>query len=111
GLDPVEETVTDELDVGAHPTTEVHEMDLHVVAVPVDQRADLVDVGSTTSGGVDVDDESVLPCGTEDPVQLLDAPRAVHLPAEEEARREDLDALLGDVLQRAGVQLRVLGPR
>jgi hypothetical protein len=70
GLDPAEETLVDQLDVPAHATTEVHEMDLDVITVTVDQLADLVDVGGRTGRGVDVNDEAALACRAEDLLEL-----------------------------------------
>src|ERR1700712_5944797 len=62
-LHPVEEATAGELDVAAHPATEVDEVQGHRVGVAVDEGADLIDVAGRTGGGVDVDDEAVFARG------------------------------------------------
>ena len=54
---PVEEPVAGQLDVRAHPAAEVHQVHGHLVGVPLHQVPDLVDVGSTSGGGVHVHHE------------------------------------------------------
>lgn len=90
--------------MAAHPAAEVHEMDGDLVAVPIDEVADLVDVGGGAGGGVHVDDE-VVPggCG-EDAVQLGAAGGVRWMPAEQEAQLQRLHALLSGQCQG------VLGP-
>ena len=44
--------------MAAHAAAEVHQVNWHVVGVPVDQVADLVDVGGGAGRGVHVDDQA-----------------------------------------------------
>src|SRR6266702_2850755 len=88
GRDPVEEHRADELDVAAHPTTEVHEMDGHGVAVVLDQLPDLTDVRRRAGRRVHVHDEVVFPRGGEDPVQARPAGRVTCPAAEQETQLE-----------------------
>src|SRR6185312_10690727 len=54
GLDPVEETMPDEFDVRADAATHGNEMDLHVIAVAIDEGTDMVDVACTARGRVNM---------------------------------------------------------
>jgi len=85
--------------VAAHPAAEVHEMDGHPVGVPVDEMADLVDVGGGSGRGVDVDDEAVPGGLGEDAVQLGAAGGVRGPAAQQEAQFEGLDPALARQLQ------------
>ena len=69
-------------------------MDLDLVAVLVDERADLVDVGGRTRRGVDVHHEAVGPRGLEDLLELRLAVGVVRAAAEQEAGLQRDDARL-----------------
>src|SRR5690606_17905585 len=90
GLDPVEEPLADQLDVTAHPATEVDQVNRYLVAVLVHQLADLVDVRLRTRRGVHVDDEVVGLGGGEDLVELDLALGVLDGPAEQEADLQGL---------------------
>jgi hypothetical protein len=82
GRDPVEEPRADQLDVAAHPAAEMHQVEAHVVAEPVDELADLVDVGGGARRGVHVDGQVVLPGAAKIGLQA----RVVDAAAEQEAQ-------------------------
>ncbi len=110
-LDPVEEAPAHELDVAAHATAEVDEVDGHAIAVAIDQVSDPVDVGGCSGRGVDVDDEVVLLGHGEDAIELRRAVGVVGRAAEEEGGLERAHPALPGQGERPLGALGVVGLR
>ena len=96
--------------MAAHAAAEVHQVDLHVVGVLVDEQADLVDVRGRAGRRVHVHHQPVLPRRREDPVKLQLTGLVVGAPAQQEAGLQRGHPLLARQRQRRGV-VGVLRPR
>jgi hypothetical protein len=96
---------------GERPHPQVHQVQRHVVGVPLDQQPDLVDVARRAGAGVDVHHEPVRAGGREDRVELRAAGLVAGPAAEQERQLRGRHAALtceGERLLGGG---RVLGAR
>src|SRR5919108_2208416 len=100
---PLQE-LRDEADVARHAAAEVDEVDLAALAVALDERDEVRDVGAAARARVEVEDEIVLLARVEALVgqrARLVVPRPrVGVAAEQERRLERDDARLGGELER-----------